>query len=568
MTDSTRPKRGRLALALAVALLLILGLAGCVGIPRSGGVNVGPLVQSANDELPGVDIPATPPAGATKDEILTDFMQAVVSPENDYQIARLYLTQTADHSWDPTKSVLIREGSPDTEDLSSGSTLYTVQTKAAIDADGIYTEQSSESSQALSFAFKKVNKQWRISSLADGIVISRDSFDNDFHQQALYFFDPTFRYLIPDVRWFPSGSTVQTRVVSALLGGPSETLQGGVVVSAFPQGTKLQRAVDLRSSTAIVDLSADAAGLKQLAQSRMLTQLQSSLSSTSVTDVSISVGGAPLQIPQAAPGTVALAVDSAALVREGKKFGFATGLKPIGKISAQVAAVNARAVTLARDQSSAAALGKNGVYLLSNAASGAQLVDSRKDLIAPSIDPFGYVWSVPTNDPSAIHVTGADGKSIATAVPRNSKVVSMQVSHDGTRILMYLRTTSTPRLVIIGVVRRGNVPTSLGVPIDLPVSAATPIDATWVDADSVAALGGAGVGGAGGGGSGSGVTVTTYTIGGTAGDPSTTADAVHIVGGSREDQLRVITSTGEVLQLASSGWQETSITASLLATQQ
>jgi len=141
---------------------------------------------------------------------------------------------------------------------------------------------------------------------------------------------------------------------------------------------------------------------------------------------------------------------------------------------------------------------------------------------------------------------------------RNSKVVALQVSHDGTRVLMYLRTTSAPRLVIIGVVRRGDVPTSLGVPIDLPVTSATPIDATWVDADSVAALAS----------SGGGVTVTTYTIGGTAGDPSTTADAVHIVGGSREDQLRVITSTGQVLQLASSGWQDTSITASVLATQQ
>jgi hypothetical protein len=560
MTDPSRAMRGRLARALAVAMLLSLGLAGCVGIPKSGGVNVGPPVQSASNGAPGADIPVSPPTGATKDEILTDFMQAVVSPENDYSIARQYLTQTADHSWDPTKSVLIREGSPDTEELPTGSMLYTVQTKAAIDADGIYSEQSFDSSQALPFSFKKVDKQWRISSLADGIVISRDSFNNDFHEQTLYFFDPTFRYLIPDVRWFPTGSTVQTRVVSALLGGPSETLQGGVVVSAFPEGTKLQKVVDLRSSTATVDLSTDAAGQKSLAQSRMLTQLQTSLSSTSVTNVSISIGGAPIQISQAAPATVALAADPAALVRQGKKFGFAPRLDSIGKISAQVAAVDASAVSLSRDQSSAAALGKGGVYLLSNAASGARLVDSRSGLIAPSIDPFGYVWSVPTNDPSAIRVTGGDGKSlsIAAAVPRNSKVVALQVSHDGTRVLMYLRTTSAPRLVIIGVVRRGDVPTSLGVPIDLPVTSATPIDATWVDADSVAALAS----------SGGGVTVTTYTIGGTAGDPSTTADAVHIVGGSREDQLRVITSTGQVLQLASSGWQDTSITASVLATQQ
>ena len=62
--------------------------------------------------------------------------------------------------------------------------------------------------------------------------------------------------------------------------------------------------------------------------------------------------------------------------------------------------------------------------------------------------------------------------------------------------------------------------------------------------------------------------VTTYTIGGTVGDTSATSDAVHLVSGGREDLLRVITSNGRILQLASSGWQATDVTASVLATQQ
>jgi hypothetical protein len=125
--------------------------------------------------------------------------------------------------------------------------------------------------------------------------------------------------------------------------------------------------------------------------------------------------------------------------------------------------------------------------------------------------------------------------------------------------MMYLSTTSGPRLLVAGVLRRaGNVPTSLSAPVELPVSSAEPIDATWVDPVSIAALGQAD----------GQDTVVTYTIGGPGGDPSTPTGAVHIVGGSGEDQLRVITSANEVYQLRSSGWQDLGIAATVLGTQQ
>jgi hypothetical protein len=559
--SSPRSARGyRLAVAGLLAALLTLALAGCVGIPNGGGVNVGPVVTSGNDQPSGADVPGGPTRGATRDEILADFMQAVVSPENDYGIARLYLTQAAAHAWNPTKSVLVRDNTAVTRDDPSGSATYTVTTHASIDDEGIYSEQSSPSSQSLSFSFEKVKGQWRISSLADGIVISRTSFSQSFTEQPLYFFDPTFQFLVPDSRWFPSGSSEQSRAVSALLGGPSPLLQGGVVVSAFPQGTRLEKAVALRNSTASVDLSAGASTPTPLVQARMLKQLQESLASSSVTGVSISVGGAPLQIAHAASGIVNVAVDPSPLVRRGSKFGFANRLTSLGRLTTQVTQVDASAVTLARNGSTAAALGKGGVYLL-GAHAAPLLLDSRKGLIGPSIDPFGYVWSVPSNQPSAIRVTGSDGNphTIASQVPQDSTIVALQVSHDGARVMMYLKTAAGPRLLVAGVIRRGNVPTSLGAPQDLPVSAATPVDATWADNDSVAALTVASDGVTN--------TIVTYTIGGTASDPSTTADDVHGVGGNG-GLLRLVTSEGHVLELRSSGWQDTNVTASVLATQQ
>lgn len=547
----------RLARTGVAACVVAIALAGCVGIPRSGGVNAGPLV-GADEKSQFVEQPVGPHRGETRDEILSDFMQAVVSSDNDYGIARLYLTTGAAQVWDPTKSVLVREGSATTEDDANGSILYTVNTKAFIDDSGIYSEQSTVSGQSLSFSFEKVAGQWRISDLSNGIVIARDNLTRAFTAQSLYFFDPSFHFLVPDVRWFPTGATVPTRIVNALLGGPSPLLQGGVVVSAIPQGIKQQKAVEVHAGTAVVDLSSDAANLKPPVQAQVLRQLQSSLLSPSITGVSLSVAGAPLQVSPAS-ANVAISVDSAALVLKGKKFGYWPKLTDIGQLSSQVTALNPLAVAVGRDQKTAAILAKNGVYLASPASPAAALVDSRKNLIAPSIDPYGYVWSVPANDASAIRVSGPSGSghAVVSTLPSHSKIVSLQVSHDGTRVLLYLKTSAGPELLVAGVVRRtGNVPSSLGTPLSLPVSSAEPIDATWVDSYSVAALGE----------SGGADTVISYEIGGSGGDPSTPVAAEHIVGGN--GSLRLITSDDEVYQLRSSGWQELGVTAALLATQQ
>jgi hypothetical protein len=257
----------------------------------------------------------------------------------------------------------------------------------------------------------------------------------------------------------------------------------------------------------------------------------------------------------------AASIDSDPLVLRGKNFGFWPKLTDLGRLSAQIVALNPSAVVVARSQASAAILAKDGVYLATSSTASAKLIDSRRNLIAPSIDPYGYAWSVPATDAAAIRITGPDGvsHSIPSPLTGRPKVVSLQVSHDGTRILLYLKTATVPRLVVLGVVRSdGNVPSSLGTPLDLPVTAANPVDATWVDSMSIAALSE----------SGGKDTVVTYTIGGTGGEPSTPVDAVHIVGGSGEQSLRLINLENQVLQLRSSGWQELGITASVLATQQ
>jgi Lipoprotein LpqB beta-propeller domain/Sporulation and spore germination len=553
-------RRRAIAGLAAVCAAAALVLTGCVGIPSSGRVNQGPTVQNGGPQAPGVDLPLPPRRNASRTEMVNDFLQAATDATGNYQIAKEFLTAKAAQTWDPTKSVLVREKPATPVDIGADTVDYTVSTRASVSALGVYAEQGTDSTQTLSYTFTKVDGQWRISDLPNGIVLSRTSFENSFNPYPIYFFDPEYRYLVPDIRWFPTESTVQDRIVSALLAGPSAWLGQGVVATAFPAGVQLNPPVSVRNSTATVDFSANAATAKAQVRGRMRLQLEQSLQKTGITAVSMTARGAPLVFPdsQESHAQPAVASSGAALAQKGKQFGFLPGLQSLGGISTQVVDLDGTAAVLDADDTSGAVLTNSGVWFVTNSA--AKLIDSRPDLIAPSIDTFGYVWTVPSTDAAAIQATGSDGvaHAITSVIPADATAVSLDVSHDGTRVLMYLSTSGGPRLVVAGISRRGGVPTGLGVLLDLPVSTAEPIDATWVDSTTVAALGS----------EGDEDTVISYVIGGSPGDSSQTNGAVRLIGGSGSDSLRLLTQSGQVQELRASGWQNIGVVASILATQQ
>jgi hypothetical protein len=544
--------------AVATALAATALLAGCVAIPSRGGVNEGPLISNDN---PGsiVDAPLGPQRNASKSEIFAEFLQAATSSAADYEIAREFLTSKASNGWDPTSSVLIREKPASPVDIGDNSFAYTVSTKASVNALGVYSEQATDSDETLDYSFVKVKGQWRINKLPSGLVLSRDSFENSFNDYPIYFFDPEYHYLVPDVRWFPTGTTVPNRIVTALLAGPADWLSGAV--SSALAGIKAGSPVSVRNNTAIVDLSADAASAKATLLARISNQLNSSLDGTNlgIGRVSLTAHGAPLAVsnPGLSTQTVAVAQNSPPLVQKGKQFGYSPGLASL-PISTQIVNLDGSAIVVDHAQTAAAVLAKQGVYRVT--PSSAKLVDARGGLIAPSIDPSGYVWSVPRGNAAAIIAVGSDGAQhpISSTIPANSTIVSLDVSRDGTRVLIYLATTAGPRLLVAGILRRAGVPTSLGPLLDLPVSSERPIDATWVDPSTVAALTSA---------SGEN-NLTSYLIGGSPSDATTTEDAVHLAGAVDVDSLRLITSDGQIQQLRASGWQDINATASILATQQ
>lgn len=551
--------------AVAIACLLGVVLSACASIPHSGPVITGDEVSER--ELGGTEfVVAGPAAGDSREQILQGFIDAYKS-SGDYEVARQFLSSSFVSEWDPRQSVLVRTGSERLSVIDETSMHYVISTNASVDAAGIYTPFP-DAPATLRYEFVQEDGEWRISSAPDGIVLAGAAFRTIFGQHVLYFLDPSGKNLVPDLRWFPSG-TAATRIVSALLAGPPPWLQGAVT-TAFPDGTQLTspKRVGVESTTAIVDLTVEALAADATGRQLMRLQLEASLGRVaSISSVSISVNGAPVAIPDATAGLPQAhpQVDSRSLILQGDQFGYyANGrVAPIEQLSDKAVALAPTAATLGSSGTVAAVLGRDGVSLVRASQEAPLLLDTRPGLIAPSLDGYGYVWSVPADQPTAIRAYDFDGEQtdVSVTLPTDARIVSFDVSRDGARAAVLLSTAAGPRLIVAAIIRDPNqaqAPLTLGEPIiDTTGDGGDAIDATWLDEITVATL----TNDAGAS------TVLAHRIGGEHTELGNPAPSVSIVGGNGESGLRVLGADGIISARRGSGWQQTDIEASFIATQ-
>lgn len=537
-------------------------LTGCVGIPTSGTVVAGPAITEQVDP-DFIVLPSEPRPGSTQEDILIDFMLALRGPQSGWAIARQYLSGEFADAWNPDEGTLVRTGTYEIDPGPAENTLqYTFTSSAEVSSDGRYRE-TAPASQSLGFEFVQENGEWRISSAPNGIVLSQSSFDVVFTEQALYFFDPSYQYLVPDVRWFPSRATASKRTVTELLEGPAPWLQQGVLLSAFPIATTVVSA-DIVSGTATVDLSAEALTASPVDRDRMRQQLAATLD---VATVVMTVAGIELVTPSGLAAAIRNPeVESAVLLGTGEELGFASdeGLASIPGISDQAVAAGATAATLGSDKQTLAILSDSGVSVIRSGQGQPTVVDERANLIAPALDPFRFVWSADRNSAGSIAVFEVDGTQLplTNSLPGDARISSIDVSRDGTRLLIGLSTNVGPRLVVAGIIRQqgSNTPTAIGELFDLPVPGGTIIDATWVSDRSVAAVLK----------SGDAFPITVVEIGGPSAQFGSAVDAIGIAGGNGGTSgIRVLQADGSVLSpRGSGGWVDTGLRALFLGTKQ
>lgn len=546
--------------SLAAAVLVAGLLAGCVSIPMSGPVQSAP-IEADRDDLGSIALPEGPQPGQDQSQILQGFIRAGRGPQNNYQIAQEFLAPG--HSWSGTERVLVTTSTIQPVPVDDDTLSLTITVVAEVDAGGRYTELPSPEPQTLFYDFTTVDGEWRIVDPPAGSVLSRNGFSVAFGEYPLYFFDPSFRFLVPDVRWFPQGTrAVANRIVAELLAGPSPWLGSGVLLSAFPAGATGTARLD--SPGVDVELSAAVRSESPVSQLRMIQQLRTSLRSiptVSESDIVITAEGLAL-----APAPEDTIPDSRFLVRAGEVIGGLDGavgslgaeqVVPLAGIGTRADELGAVAASLSRDRSALAVLGSEGVSLVTG--SQTVLVDSRPDLLAPTIDPFAYVWSVPAGDPAGLQATGEDGVVHPVGLPADGTVRAIELSRDGSRLLVALDTSTGPRLFVVGVLRDADLaPVALHTPFELRAPGSVR-DVAWVDGERIAVL----LDGD------TGPSVQVLVVGGPTRGLGSVDEGLQLVGGNGDVGLRVLTADGDVLRFTSVGnWAPTTLLASFLGTQQ
>ncbi|GAA4175640.1 LpqB family beta-propeller domain-containing protein [Gryllotalpicola koreensis] len=553
-----------------VAVLAASVLAACATIPRSGPVTKGGSVSSHDDPFGPIDYhPLGPDAGETQEQILNGFIQAAVSPETSYQIAREFLSDSFRSQWNPDASVTVDRAAlrSDPARVNSTQLKVAITPSAFIDQIGDYRAAGSQAPVTLNYSFVKQHGQWRISQAPNGIVIDSDQFQNVFSPHPLYFYSPDFHNLVPDLRWFPSSrSTIATRIGKALLAGPSPWLQDAVV-TAFPKGTQLASgSVVVGGGVAQVALNAVAAGADTATVNRMAEQLTESLGATA-SSVELTIGGVTQNVSGATDALRDPAISSTPLLLKGGKFGFLSSksIVPLSGIGDQLAALRPTAATVLGDGSAAAALAHGDVYAVSDGLAAPVRIDDRAGLVAPSIDSRGIVWSGVSDANAAFAVSAGDGATAALKAswPDARQLIAFAVSRDGTRLAALIGTTDgQSHLMVAGIVRDATGhPTRIGEPVDLGgLGLSSGLGLAWTDELSVAVLGVSPQGG---------TAIVTQQVGGPLSDPTAgPADGVAIAAGNPSTDVWVLGSGGDLETPAGNGWQTATTGVELLATQQ
>lgn len=497
------PRKFTRAGAALLALLLLL-LTSCAQIPRSGPVGKSKDESAGNPSAP-VFFPSAPRAGAGPESVIEDFYLAGSGYEDDYAVARQYLTQASSVTWKPDQRTLVFRSARVVRTGVENVFNYELDLAYSVDAEGVATQLPEGTKENIPATLTQVDGEWRIAEIPDGTAIPEETFKVIYGAYPIYFYDPTFAYAVPDVRWFIRNKTVKA-MTSALLGGPAPYLKGAVV-SAFPSGIKLAReSVPVVSGAAQVDLTAkellDASNEDRL---RMQTQLALTFrSQPDVVNVELRANQDLVRVDD--NGTVLppvrdknvpahqIAVNNNDLVRyENNR------LSPLPDIQS-VAALGPRVPAESPVSQSAAFLNAARTTLYSIVpGQPARALTTRAALSRPSFGRYDWVWTAGPGETGATEVVAyrpvgvAEGASVPTvtlapAWLAGRTVKEFRVSRDGARALVISEQAGKTKVQVTGVIRSPDgTPRDLTVPSTL-LTSRDPDQGVWVDDTTVAVM--------------------------------------------------------------------------------
>lgn len=558
MTARRSPRPGaarRAALAAAVALA-VTPVVACAAIPTSG-----PVVDGEEVSSPGkaVFVSADAPRdGALPEQIVRGFLAAQAQgASSSFDVATMFLTPETAEEWSPLAQVAVLEGEPELEvdDSQLEEGVATVRATAdvvgTVDEHGVYTEQVPGSTTELVYGLVRDDAgQWRVDTTDDGLAVSATNFVQTYRATNLYFPTTDRQYLVPDERWFPSRNW-QTLAVRETLVGPVPWL-AGAVTTVVPEGTALsiESVTSDGSSPVEVPLTDAASETSPEDRAVLVSQLEASLGNPSPRDVQITVGGAPLGEGEESTLRAASTPNDPVVLAGGQ----VTSI--VGRETAPLSSVEpltgleptALAFTgSSRETTFVVRDGSSRLVTAPTAEAAPVVLLEGEDLLAPSVDRFGLVWSGPQVQSGTLQVTDLDARVTDVAAPwlDGRTVMSVRVAPDGARIAVVSASASGVQVHVAGVLRdEDGRPTELSEPVRVgqPLVAATQV--VWVDRTLLGVLGRT-----------SGDTepiVHLVPVGGPTSEASALEDAVSLASGTGIGTMLLGTSDGSLYSAGSS----------------
>ncbi len=297
------------------ASLLVLGsaLAACANLPTSGTVQVKSLQGSGGQPQPGIQIVPVPPGrGWEPTDIVNGFLAASASFDNNFAVARKYLTTWFSHRWHPGLAATVIDvpnvnsntapkglvpGAPQTKLVTvTGRHFEELQTAGPNQAGSIRAVRGSST-----YRFSLIEKGgvWRIDAISligqpsrqSILLLTSADFARDYQTRDLYFYSGRLPgALVPDPVPIPQrpGNSGLEILVNSLLHAKSRTPAGkltwtsappdsswlyGAATTAFPTGTKLLSVDVVGGIKAVVNLGGTARQASQAQLHRMAAQL-------------------------------------------------------------------------------------------------------------------------------------------------------------------------------------------------------------------------------------------------------------------------------------------------------
>ena len=584
------------SLVLSLTMAAVLGA--CAGLPTDSAVQQGSPVGEPAAQPVRVQ-PDGPVAAGTPVQIVRGFLRAGAGAgfDNDHAVARSFFTPNVKDEWLPDSgAVVYADGSaPKIELLTPTTVRVTTSVVARLDGDGRYQEMPPGTSAQTVFGMQKLGVGWRISVLQKGfgLWLSASDLDRIYRPFTIAYVSGNARTIVGDRRWFPITPGLATTLARAQL-APIPRYLTGAVQTGIPAGTALVvDAVPTQSGHAVVDLTSAALSADPDQRRAMWAQFVATLLQVgSVTQVSLQVKGAGLELPGAPDRVSALAtlgyrsdtsvLAPTALLRTGAQLSRVSPDRPpdvdrppkqspttAGPLLPQIPAAWGSLALSWNGQEIAGIDDDQGRLARWQGSRMFQLARFGRRLTKPSYDSLNGLWvagevggaagTPGTSGTPKVWVIDTSLNPMAGATPRalpvpwlaKRVVLALRVAGDNQRVALITtdRAGRDVQVLVAGIVRSaGGIAVSLtaeALRVGGKLSSAT--DLAWVDETTLAVVGRAGPKDA--------VGPRLVEIGGRATPLSPVAGArlVSNTGGLRG--VVVVTDRGKVLGRAGNGWQ-------------